>query len=89
MRPLALVRKESRTFLRDPALVFVVVFLFVVHPYQSATQYSFAVNEYPVAVYDLDRTPQSAAFIEKLRRPYFALRRMIQSDREIPAKQRE
>lgn len=85
MRLLALVAKELRTFARGPALLFVAVFLFVVHPYQSATQYSLAVNDFPVAVYDLDRTPQSAAFIEKLRPPYFAVRRIIERERDIAA----
>lgn len=86
MRLLALIGKELRTFLRDPALVFVVVFLFVVHPYQSGAQSSqsgFALSNYPVAAYDLDRTPQSTAFIEKLRPPYFTLRRMVRTDGEI------
>ncbi len=84
MRLLALIGKELRVFFRDPALVFVVVFVFLLHPYQSATQFSSAVNQYPVAVYDLDRTPVSADFIEKLRPPYFALRARVQRDREIP-----
>src|SRR3989304_1690947 len=86
MRLLALIGKELRTFLRVPALVFVVVFLFVVHPYQSAAQSSqsgFALSNYPVAAYDLDGTPQSVAFIEKLRPPYFTLRRMVRTDGEI------
>lgn len=83
MRLLALVAKELRTFVRDPALVFVAVFLFVLHPYQSATQYSFAVNDFPIAAYDLDRTPQSSAFIEKLRAPYFSVRRTIERDRDV------
>ncbi len=83
MRLLALIGKELRVFFRDPALVFVVVFLFLVHPYQSATQYGFAVNNYPVAAYDLDRSPASEAFLERLRPPYFALRQRVETDREI------
>ena len=85
MRLLALIAKELRTFFRDPALLFVAAFLFVIHPYQSATQYSLALNQYPVAVYDLDRTPQSAAFIEKLRSPYFAVRGAVRRDRDVAA----
>lgn len=85
MRLLALMAKELRTFLRDPALVFVAVFLFGVHPYQSATQYSLAVNDFPVAVYDLDRSPQSAAFVERLRPPYFSVRRSIEREEEVTA----
>lgn len=83
MRLLALVGKELRTFVRDPALVFVVVFIFVIHPYQSATEVTGGVNNYPVAIYDLDRSQESAAFAEKLRPPSFVLRRRIRSDREI------
>lgn len=83
LRLLALIAKELRTFARDPALLFVAVFLFVIHPYMSATQYSFAVSDFPIAVYDLDRTPQSAQFIEKLRSPYFNLSRIIERDRDV------
>ncbi|MBI4280469.1 MAG: ABC transporter permease [Armatimonadetes bacterium] len=83
MRLLALIGKELRTFLRDPALVFVVVFVFLVHPYQSAAEVMFALNNYPVATYDLDRTPQSQAFLDKLRAPYFSVRRRVQREREI------
>lgn len=85
LRLLALITKELRTFGRDPALLFVAVFLFVIHPYQSATQYSLAVRDFPVAVYDLDRTPQSAAFVEKLRPPYFSVRRTVEREWDIAA----
>src|SRR3989304_4912804 len=86
MRLPAWIGKELRTFLRDPALVFRVVFLFVVHPYQSAAQSSqsgFALSNYPVPAYDLEGPLQSVAFIEKLRPPYFTLRRMVRTDGEI------
>ncbi len=83
LRLLALFAKELRTFARDPALLFVAVFLFIVHPYQSATQYSAALNNYPIALYDLDRSPQSAALLEQLRAPYFTVRRVIERDRDV------
>ena len=67
LRLLALIAKDLRTFARDPALLFVAVFLFLVHPYQSATQYSTGLNNFPIGVYDLDRSPQSASLLEKLR----------------------
>ena len=83
MRLLALIGKELRTFVRDPALVFVVAFLFLLHPYQSAAEFTMAVKNYPVAVYDLDRSQQSAAFVEKLRAPYFSLSRHVRTNREV------
>jgi ABC-2 type transport system permease protein len=85
MRVLALVVKEIRTFLRDLALVFVVLFLFVVHPSQSASQMVSTLNNYPIAVSDLDRSQSSAAFIQRLRAPYFEIRRHIQREAEIVA----
>ena len=85
MRVLALVGKEIRTFLRDLALVFVVLFLFIVHPSQSASQVMSTLNNYPIAVYDLDRSQSSAAFIRGLRAPYFEIRRRIQREAEIAA----
>ena len=83
MRLLALVGKELRTFLRDRALVVVVAFMFLWDPYQSASQFTFAINHYPIAAYDLDRSPESRAFLEELRTPYFSLRRYVTNDREI------
>ena len=85
MRLLALVGKELRTFARDRALVFVVLFLFLIHPYQSASEAMFALNNYSVAVYDIDRSQESRAFVEKLRAPYFAVRGVVQSEREVTA----
>jgi len=85
MRLLALVGKEVRTFLRDLALVFVVFFLFVVHPSQSASQVASTLRNYPIAVYDLDRSQSSTAFIQRLRAPYFEIRRRIQREAEIVA----
>lgn len=83
MRLLALVGKELRTFARDPALLFVVFFLFVVHPYQSAKEAAPPVSNYPVAIYDLDRSQTSAAFVESLRPPYFAVRQRIEREGAI------
>ena len=85
LRLLALIAKDLRTFARDPALLFVAVFLFIVHPYQSATQYSTGLNNFPIGVYDLDRSPQSASLLEKLRAPYFLVRRVIERDRDVAA----
>lgn len=86
MRLLALVGKELRTFARDRALVFVVLFLFLIHPYQSASEAMFALNRYVVAVYDMDRSQESRALVEKLRPPYFAVRGAVQSEREVTAR---
>ncbi len=83
MRLPALIGKELRTFLREPALVFVVAYAMLWAPYQSASQFTFALNRYPVAVYDLDRTQQSRAFVDQLRPPYVSLRRVLTRDREI------
>ena len=85
MRLLALVSKEIRTFFRDLALVFVVFFLFVVHPAQSASQVMATLKNYPVAVYDLDRSRSSAAFVHQLRAPHFEIRRRVQHEAEIVA----
>lgn len=85
MRLLALIGKELRTFRRDLALVFLVVFVFLIHPYQSATELPSGLNDHPTAVYDLDRTQASAEFVEMLRPPYFSLKRYLGSDAEVAA----
>lgn len=83
MRLVALISKELRTFLREPALVFVVAYSLLWAPYQSASQFTFELNRYPIAVYDLDRSQQSRAFVDQLRPPYLSLRRMLSREREI------
>ncbi len=83
MRLLALIGKELRTFLRDPALVFVVMFAFVVHPYQSGAELGAGLANYPLAVYDQDGSQASAAFVQMLRPPYFALRAYVREEQEV------
>ncbi|HEV2281362.1 MAG TPA: ABC transporter permease [bacterium] len=83
MRLLALIDKELRTFLREPALVFVVAYSLLWAPYQAASQFTFELNRYPVAVYDLDQSAQSRAFVDRLRPPYLNVRRVITREREI------
>lgn len=85
MRLLALIGKELRTFARDFALVFLVVFVFLIHPYQAATELPSGLNDHPTAVYDLDRTQASAQFVEMLRPPYFSVKRYLRSDAEVAA----
>ncbi len=85
MRLLALIGKELRTFERDFALVFLVVFVFLIHPYQSATELPSGLNDHPAAVYDLDRTQASARFVEMLRPPYFSVKRYLGTDAEVAA----
>lgn len=83
MRLLALIDKELRTFFREPALVFVVAYSLLWAPYQSASQFTFELNRYPVAVYDLDQSAQSRALVDRLRPPYLNVRRVITREREI------
>lgn len=85
MRLFALIDKELRTFFREPVLVFVIAYTLLWAPYQAASQFTFELNRYPVAVYDLDQSAQSRALVDRLRPPYLNVRRVITREREIDA----
>lgn len=83
MRLLALVVKEFRAIARNPPLVIVLAYMFLVNPWQSASEFTYAVNRYPIAVYDLDGTVESRTFVGKLREPYFAVQQLVGRDADI------
>jgi ABC-2 type transport system permease protein len=82
---IALTGKELRTLLRAPALMFVLVYVFVVHPWHSAAQYTLQVKAYPIAVHDLDQSGDSRAVIESLRAPLFGRVRTAATPGELDA----
>lgn len=64
----AAVLKEFRQFLRDPVLLILVLWLYTIEVVICATSLSFDLNDEAVAVLDLDRSPASMAFAERIDR---------------------
>lgn len=68
----SLLRKEVRQLGRDPVLLVVIAWLFTVEVLLCAYALTFDLREAPVAVIDLDRTPESRRIVDGLdRSPYF------------------
>lgn len=75
-------RKEFLQFLRNVPLLIVVLYASTLDIH-TAGQVTMDLNNYPVAVYDLDHSAQSREVISKLRRPYFDVVYNINNENEI------
>lgn len=64
----AAVRKEFRQFLRDPVLLFLVLWLYTIEVAICAFSLTFDLREEPIAVLDLDRTDASVELVDRFER---------------------
>ncbi|RWR31524.1 ABC transporter permease [Sinirhodobacter populi] len=64
--------KEIRGLLRDPAMLFLIVFSFTFSVYTSGTSRSETLNRAPIAIVDEDQSPVSLRILEAFQPPYFA-----------------
>lgn len=79
-----LMRKEFLQFFRNIPLLVIVLYCATLDVY-SAGEVSMDVNDYPIAVYDMDQSVQSREVIGKLREPFFSITHMITDERQIDA----
>ncbi len=70
-------KKELFSLLRDPAMLVLIVYVFVVGVYVSATAMPETLNNAPVAIVDEDRSPLSDRIISALYPPQFTPPQMI------------
>lgn len=77
-----LMRKEFLQFFRNLPLIIIVIYS-VTYDVYSAGSVSMDLNNYPIAVYDLDQSKQTRDVIEKLREPYFKITHRIDDENEI------
>jgi ABC-2 type transport system permease protein len=82
MRIFALFKKEYIQFFRNIALLGMVVFAFSLD-IQTAGNTSYDLKDYEVAVYDMDKSQMSAKLLAKILPPYFKLKKMVNSDKEV------
>lgn len=83
MRIPALIKKEFLQFWRDPILLMMVLWAFTADVYLCARNFSFDIRNFPVAVYDLDKSVASASLISHLRRPRFRMVGTIERESQI------
>lgn len=69
--------KELWSLWRDPAMLILIVYVFVIGVYTAANAVPETLNKAPVAVVDEDRSPLSQRIISSLYPPYFATPSLI------------
>ena len=77
-----LMRKEFLQFFRNVPLLIIVLYMSTIDVY-SAGAMSMDIRNFPMGIYDLDRTEQSRNIIEKLREPYFKIAHYLNQESEI------
>ncbi len=77
-----LMRKEFLQFLRNVPLLVIVLYCVTLDIY-TAGEVSMDVNNYPIAVYDIDKSTQSREILSKLRRPFFNIAYNITDENDI------
>ena len=77
-----LMRKEFVQFFRNIPLIFIVLYLITFDVY-SAGSISMDINNYPIAIYNLDQTQDSVDIIDKLREPYFKITHVIEEENQV------
>lgn len=77
-----LMRKEFVQFFRNVPLIVIVLYCVTIDVY-TAGSVSMDVRNYPLAIYDLDKSQQTFSVISRLREPYFKITHVIDSEDEI------
>lgn len=81
-RLMLLMRKEFLQFFRNIPLIIIVLYCVTMDVY-SAGSVSMDIHNFPLAVYDLDKSEQSSNVIDKLKEPYFQITHVIEDEGEV------
>lgn len=84
-RLVGLVQKEFAQILRDPPLMFILVWAFTAAVYAAGSGRAMESTETATAVYDLSRGPASREFVSHLQRPYFKIVGELTRESDIEA----
>lgn len=79
----AMVIKEFRQLAGDWPILFILLWGFSGAVFIAGRAISMDINNYPVAVLDLSRSPDSRELIARLRQPYFKVVEQLQSDAQL------
>jgi ABC-2 type transport system permease protein len=83
VRTAALVKKECLHFWRDPALMLLVLWMFLVDVFVCAYGFSLDITGFPIAVNDLDGSQASRTVLDHLGPPRFRIMRYTNDDAAI------
>lgn len=77
-----LVKKELLQFFRNLPLLIIVLYTCTLDVY-TASQFTMDLKNYPVAVYDMDKSQKSRELLGKIRLPFFRVTNDITDEKEI------
>lgn len=78
-----LIGKEFLQLLRDTPIMLIMVWAFTGAIYVAGHAIDLEVNQYPVAIYDMDKSDASRELVSLMRPPYFKIVANLSSDHEI------
>ncbi len=81
-RILTLCKKELKQPFRNTALMVFLLYLITLDPYWAG-ELSMDLKDFPMGIYDLDRSTISSELVSKLRPPHFKITHYINENREI------
>jgi ABC-2 type transport system permease protein len=79
----SLLIKEFTQLFRDKAILFIIFYGFTGSIYIAGHSISQEIRNYPLAIYDLSRTPESRELVARLQRPYFKYIAFAEDEREF------
>ncbi|MFC1576223.1 ABC transporter permease [Candidatus Omnitrophota bacterium] len=81
-RLLLLMRKEFMQFFRNVPLLIIVLYCMTID-ITTAGDLSMDLHNYPIAIYDMDKSEESREVISRLREPYFQITHIITEENQI------
>lgn len=79
---LVLLKKEVLQFLRNIPLLIIVLYACTLDVYM-ASEFTMDLKNYPIAIYDMDRSQSSQNLISKIRKPFFVIHSYINDEKDV------
>ena len=78
-----LIGKEFRQLFRDIPIMLIMIWAFTGAIYVAGHAIDLGINQYPIAIYDMDKSDSSRELISLLRPPYFKIVTNLESDQQV------
>ena len=78
-----LIGKEFRQLFRDIPIMLIMIWAFTGAIYVAGHAIDLGINQYPIAIYDMDKSDASRELVSLLRKPYFKIVANLESDQQV------
>ena len=78
-----LIGKEFRQLFRDVPIMLIMIWAFTGAIYVAGHAIDLGINQYPIAIYDMDKSDASRELVSLLRKPYFKIVANLESDQQV------